>query len=119
MLPRCMVRTIAWIPRRGISAASPPTSLWHPIGLALDPAGSLWVTDFYNQRVLQFPRPGSTQADKAIQVLGQGKRFNTNTCGVTREALCGPTSISFDGLGDAFIVDGLNSRMLEYTAPGT
>jgi hypothetical protein len=92
------------------------SSLWHPIGLALDPRGDLWTTDFYNMRVLEFPPPSSVGADHAIQVLGQEGRFDTKKCGVTRQGLCGPTSIDFDTSGDAYVVDGINSRMLEYAA---
>jgi sugar lactone lactonase YvrE len=98
--------------RSGISASS----LWHPIGLALDPTGNLWATDFYNRRVLEFPPPEAGAGDRAIQVLGQNGRFDTKTCGVARQGLCGPTSISFDGAGDAYVVDGINSRVLEYKA---
>jgi hypothetical protein len=99
----------------GINASS----LWHPMGLAFDRGGDLWATDFYNQRVLEYPPPGAAGAGRAIQVLGQEGRFDTGTCGVGREGLCGPTSISFDPGDDAYVVDGLNSRMLEYIAPGS
>jgi sugar lactone lactonase YvrE len=101
--------------RSGISASS----LWHPIGLALDPTGDLWTTDFYNRRVLEFPAPNGAGEDRAIQVLGQNGRFNTKKCGIGRQGLCGPTSISFDVSGNAYVVDGLNSRVLEYTTSGT
>jgi sugar lactone lactonase YvrE len=96
---------------RGISASS----LWHPIGLSLDPAGDLWTTDFYNKRVLEFPPPNGVAADTAIQVLGQNGRFDTKVCVVAPQGLCGPTSISFDPSGNAYVVDGLNSRVLEYS----
>jgi hypothetical protein len=95
------------------------SSLWHPMGLALDSAGDLWATDFYNQRVLEYPPPGTLGADRAIQVLGQESRFDTSTCTAGRQGLCGPTSISFDAADNAYVVDGLNSRMLEYASPGT
>jgi DNA-binding beta-propeller fold protein YncE len=93
-------------------------SLWQPLGLAFDPEGHLWTTDFYDERVLEFPPPGSPDADHAIRVLGQGGRFDTTKCSVTRYGLCGPTSVFFDGSGDAYVVDGINSRVLEYAAPG-
>lgn len=94
----------------GVSASS----VWHPLGLAIDPGGNLWVTDFYNMRVLEFSLAGSTRSDLAIRVLGQRGQFSSNTCGVRKWALCGPTSIAFDQAGHAFVADGFNSRLLEF-----
>lgn len=94
----------------GVSASS----VWHPIGLALDPGGNLWVTDFYNMRVLEFSLAGGTRSAVAIRVLGQRGQFSSNNCGVQKWALCGPTSIAFDGAGHAFVADGFNSRLLEF-----
>ena len=73
---------------------------------------------FYNQRVLEYSQPKGA-AGGAIQVLGQEGRFDTSTCALGQQGLCGPTSISFDTAGDAYIVDGLNSRLLEYATPGS
>lgn len=97
--------------RDGVSASS----FWHPLGLAFDPTGDLWVTDFDNMRVLQFPLPGSNQDTLASQVIGQQGDFGTNGCGISATTVCGPTSISFDQSGHAFITDGLNSRVLEFS----
>lgn len=96
--------------RDGISAST----MWHPLGLALSPAGNLWVTDFDNMRVLEFPLPGAEQSTLASAVLGQQGGFDTNGCGVSASAVCGPTSISFDQSGHAFVADGFNSRVLEF-----
>jgi DNA-binding beta-propeller fold protein YncE len=91
------------------------STFWHPLSLAFDPAGSLWVSDFDNMRVLKFPVPDSGQATQASEVLGQQGDFATNLCGASAADLCGPTSISFDPSGHAFIADGLNSRVLEFS----
>ena len=96
----------------GVSA----TALWHPLGLALDQQGSLWVTDFRNMRVLHFPSPGSLDPTTPIGVLGQEGSFTRNACGTGAGGLCGPTSIAFDRADHAFISDGFNSRVLEYFA---
>jgi sugar lactone lactonase YvrE len=97
----------------GVTAAS----LWHPIGLALDPAGALWVTDFYNMRVLAFATSGNSAFPAAIQVLGQEGKFTTNGCHLGAQGLCGPTGISFDAAGHAFVADGFNDRLLAYFTP--
>jgi hypothetical protein len=99
----------------GISASS----LAHPIGLAIGPGGHLWVSDFRHMRVLDFPTPGSSAASIAVQVLGQRGSFETDGCAALADALCGPTSITFDSHGDAFVADGLNNRVLEYDAPSS
>lgn len=94
------------------------SSLWHPLGLALDPAGNLWVADFYNMRILQFPAPGSAGSIDAIGVLGQHGQFSTRICGLGAGAICGPVAITFDPAGHGFVADGLNNRVLEFFSPG-
>ncbi|MBV9280911.1 MAG: NHL repeat-containing protein [Chloroflexi bacterium] len=99
----------------GVSAIS----LWHPLGLAFGPDGHLWVSDFYNMRVLGYPAPGAAGSTSAVQVLGQRSSLETNHCAVFADTLCGPTSIAFDAQGHAFVSDGLNSRVLEFFAHGS
>lgn len=100
-----------WPNRGGVSAST----FYHPLGLALDPAGNLWVSDFDNMRVLMFPAPSTTGTTLATVVLGQGGDFASNRCGTTAETICGPTSVSFDASGNAFVTDGFNSRVLEFS----
>jgi hypothetical protein len=93
------------------------SSFRHPLGLALDPAGRLWVTDFYNMRVLAFPPAGNSPHSAAVQVLGQDGRFTTSGCHVDAQGLCGPTGIAFDAAGRAFVADGFSNRVLAYFSP--
>jgi DNA-binding beta-propeller fold protein YncE len=97
----------------GVSASS----FWHPLSLALDPAEKLWVTDFYNMRILGFPGLGSSEESTANQVLGQEGEFVTNACHLGAAGLCGPTAIAFDGAGHGFVADGFNNRVLEFFSP--
>jgi sugar lactone lactonase YvrE len=92
----------------GVSAST----FWHPLGLALDPTGQLWVTDFYNMRILEFPALGSSGETTANQVLGQEGEFVTNGCHLETAGLCGPTGIAFDAAGHAYVADGFNNRVL-------
>jgi sugar lactone lactonase YvrE len=93
------------------------TSFRHPMGLAFDPKGGLWVTDFYNMRALEIATPGSTPDTPAAQVLGQDGNMTTDGCQVSAEGLCGPTAIAFDAAGHALVADGFNDRILAYFSP--
>lgn len=94
----------------GVSASS----LWHPLGLTFDPAGNLWMTDYYNMRVLSFPAPAISRETRAGQVLGQEGQFTTNRCHLGPQGLCGPTGIVFDVFGHALVTDGFNNRVLAF-----
>ncbi|HEX6509245.1 MAG TPA: NHL repeat-containing protein, partial [Chloroflexota bacterium] len=91
-----------------------PSSLWHPIALALDPTRNLWVTDFYNMRVLEFSAAVGAGSTAASGVLGQAGSFTTRACGRTAQGLCGPYSVTFDIAGNAFVSDSFNNRVLEF-----
>jgi hypothetical protein len=100
-----------------------------PAGLALDTAGDLFVSDSGNNRVLEFNQPlatpnlttgaGDTIADK---VFGQKGNFTGGVCnpgtGVpTAESLCGPRGLAVDPIGDLFVADRENTRVLEFNQP--
>lgn len=93
------------------------TSFRHPMGLAFDPQGGLWVTDFYNMRALEVATRGSSPDTPAAQVLGQDGQLTTDGCHVSADGLCGPTGIAFDAVGHAFVADGFNNRILAYFSP--
>jgi sugar lactone lactonase YvrE len=96
----------------GVSASS----LFHPLGLAFGLDGHLWVSDYQNMRVLEFPAPNSGASTTAMRVLGQHSSFGTHGCAVLADTLCGPTSVTFDGAGHTFVADGFNNRVLEFSA---
>lgn len=97
------------------------------VGLAMDPAGALWVADAANNRILRYPadalRSGAN-GPAADLVLGQPD-FTTNRPvpsqeGVFRPAikdgLVQPAGIAFDSRGRLFVADALR-RVLVYTPP--
>ncbi len=104
-------------------------SMSAPAGVAIDKLGHLYVTDPFNNRVLEYNHP--TAADTAADaVFGQGGSFagsdcNFNSacgrvgCPAAPESLCGPSAVAVDGAGDAYIADSLNNRVLEYLSPLT
>ena len=49
-----VITTVAGTGSRGYSGDRGPAAeaqLWRPFGLAFDPAGNLWISDTYNNRV--------------------------------------------------------------------
>jgi sugar lactone lactonase YvrE len=87
--------------------------LREPEGVAFDGKGNLWVADSDNNRVLMYSPPFST-FEAASLVIGQGS-FTTGTAGTTATALHFPTVVAFDGLGNLWVADALNSRLLMYS----
>jgi sugar lactone lactonase YvrE len=82
-------------------------------GIGIDADGNLWVGDSGNNRVLEFPNVEGTIAKRAIRVIGQNG-FETNTVATTRNGLWIPVQPAFDPLGDLWVPDGNNFRVLEF-----
>jgi len=98
------------------------TNLNQPTGLALDPAGNLYVADTGNHRVLRFPRPfeqaslqGEVRADLAI---GQPALAGHAVEGASAFLMRQPTGIALPGRrGDLLVADTMNHRVLLFSAP--
>ncbi len=93
-----------------------------PGGLAVDSLGNLFVADTQNSRVLEFPAPfqsGISSGESAGQVFGQGGKFSTSSCNLggtspTAFSLCTPLGIFVDSVGNLWISDTGNNRVLVY-----
>jgi sugar lactone lactonase YvrE len=85
-----------------------------PIGLAVDQAGNLYVSEG-NNRVLRFARP-SLIGQPANLVVGQPNftTFACNTGGVSARSLCGPAGVAVDLADNLFIADTFNNRVLRF-----
>ncbi len=101
----------------------PPTDhgMCNPGGVALDATGNLFVADSNNNRVLEIASP-LTGTQSASLIVGQGNDFTTSGCNIgasapTASTLCAPAGLTLDVLGDLYIADSGNDRVLEYTAP--
>jgi sugar lactone lactonase YvrE len=93
-------------------------SLADPVGLAIDSSGGLYVADQLNNRVLHYPA-GSTTADR---VYGQLGSFTTNTAnkgGSSANSLSGPVGVAVDLLGNLYVADSTNHRVLRYPVSGS
>ena len=100
-----------------------------PNGIAIDPAGHLYVSDSDNSRVLGWLNVASfTNGQSADIEIGQpdfeigGCNRNVTACAQpggcpTAETLCGPSQLAVDSFGDLFVADSGNNRVLAFTNP--
>jgi sugar lactone lactonase YvrE len=96
------------------AAGASQTGLYSPGSLAFDPAGSLWVADTDNNRVLEYSAP-FTDGMQASAVLGQNN-FSSKASATTQTGMRGPTEVAFNKAGDLWVADSLNNRILEFTS---
>ncbi len=100
-------------------APDPPSaaSVNSAVGLALDGAGNLWVSDSDNNRVLMFTL-AVTRVDPsptAAKVLGQANFTTRNAPSPpTNASMSRPNGLHVDGSGDLWVVDTGNHRILRY-----
>ncbi|MDP1879374.1 MAG: hypothetical protein Q8K60_00375 [Parachlamydiaceae bacterium] len=85
-----------------------------PLRCFVDNSGSLWVSDYLNNRVLRFDnasvKPSSSSADA---VIGQTD-YNFNTSGTSSSKLKGPVGVFVDESGNLWVTDRLNHRVLMF-----
>ncbi len=101
----------------GVSA----TSLANPLSVAVDAQGNLYVADNGNHRVLEYTAPLSNGM-AANRVFGQGSSFTTalpNNGGISANSLNSPYAVALDTLGNLYVADAANNRVLEYNTPLT
>ena len=86
-----------------------------PVGAAFDSSGNLWVADFANNRVLEFQPPFATGMNASL-VIGQ-EDFVTRSSRISSSGLFRPTEPAFDSLGNLWVHDSGNNRVLEFRPP--
>ncbi len=100
------------------TSATPATTnagLRGPECIAFDASGDLWVTDTYNNRVLEFKPPFANGMTASV-VVGQAD-FVSSGAATTASGLSFPTGIAFDSSGNLWIGDSDNSRVLQFQPP--
>jgi hypothetical protein len=107
------------------ASPSAATLCFHSIGasgsgVTLDAGGSLWVADGGNNRVLRFPKQvDGTIAKTADLVLGQPD-FTAGgdwSFGDAMDRMHAPAAVRFDGMGNLYVADSENRRVLVFRAP--
>jgi sugar lactone lactonase YvrE len=101
----------------GTGSAVTAARLNFPSGLALDGAGSLWVADAGNQRVLRFSKPFSSGMSADL-VIGQNS-FTTRGAAATNVGMNNPIGVAFGPDGWLWAADSVNNRALGYAPPFT
>lgn len=90
-----------------------------PLRVFVDHNGSLWISDYLNNRVLRFDsasfRSSGTSADL---VLGQTS-FTTNSSGTTANKMYGPVGVFVDNNDRLWVTDRLNHRVLRFDNAST
>lgn len=114
-----------------------PNVLCQPAGLAVDAQNDLIVADQGNNRALVYLDPnnafhgtgtpgqaGDTTADFVFGQGPAGDTFNTSNCGAptgqvaeSASTLCAPQGVAVDGIGNVWIADTFNNRILEFNTP--
>jgi sugar lactone lactonase YvrE len=95
-----------------------PNGLDTPAGLAFDPQGNLYVSDFNNARVLRFPSPVGADAN-ANAVFGQAS-FTTRAVPAQASAstMAGPAGLSVDSSGNLYVAVPADNRILMFATSG-
>ncbi len=97
-------------------AGTSATNLSGPNRLAFDPAGDLWMSDSYNNRVLEF-QPPFTDGEAASVVIGQST-FSGSSGGLSATSFSFPIGIAVTSEW-LWVGDAGNHRILGFPAPFT
>ncbi len=109
----------------GVAGDPPPSdhAMCNPGGVAIDALGNLFVADSGNNRVIEIDAPlAGTQ--NASRVFGQAGDFTLSRCNrgsfsPAVSTLCAPAGLMLDVIGNLWVADANNNRVLEYAAPFT
>jgi sugar lactone lactonase YvrE len=95
--------------------ATTPSTLDQPNALTVDRAGTLYITDLGNSRVIYHKNPGSKFDGAAPDgVIGQ-PALNNSEANTTAQYLAFPSGgLDFDAAGKLWVVDSFNHRILRF-----
>jgi hypothetical protein len=87
------------------AAGRGPGEFSHPLAVAVDAAGDVYVADTNNNRIVKLTSGGTVLSEWGSAGSGDG-RFN------------GPSGIALDGAGDVYVLDGENNRVQRFDQNG-
>ena len=92
------------------------SSMCVPMGLTVDGSGNLYVADGFNNRVLEYNTPLTTDTI-ADRVFGTCGSFRFACVGVSASSLNDPTGVAVDNAGNLYVADNQNNRVIAYDQP--
>jgi hypothetical protein len=97
----------------GAPPATPTaTNLNTPMQIYVDGADNLWVADYQFNRVLRYPNASTAANGEAATLVFGQTSFGDGLPGVTNGTFNGPTGVYGDGLGNIYVSDNFNNRIL-------
>ena len=103
-------------PNRGTGIAA--NTMNSPSGVAVN-GTNVWVADTNNSRILEFTAPFTTGQDAAL-LLGQANAgvgsTNRASGAAAATSLALPSGVAIDGLGNIWVADASNYRVMRYPA---
>ena len=96
----------------GIAATSADLSF--PTGIAIDPAGNLFIVDAGNERVRKVDTSGNISTVAGTGIGG----FSGDGSAATSAQLAGPLGVAVDPAGNIFIADASNERVRKVDTSG-
>lgn len=91
-----------------------------PGAVAFDSSGHVYVVDPGNNRVLGYDilanLNNTSGAAAALMIFGQPNQFSNlqNNGGISRTSMSSPIGVALDSVGNLFVLDSENSRVLEF-----
>ena len=120
--PDGTITTVAGNGRYGFSGDGGPAanaSFWDPDGIALDPAGNLYVADQGNHRIRKIGPGGIVTTVAGSGPIGlEGGGFSGDGEPATNALLNEPFGVAVDGGGNLYIADQNNNRVRKVSPAG-
>ncbi|MCI1187805.1 hypothetical protein MON38_10270 [Hymenobacter sp. DH14] len=113
--PAGSVTTLAGMARQKGSAdgAGPAARFYHPVGVAVDAAGNVYVADNGNHAIRKVAPDGT------VTTLAGQARHHGGTDGPGSAArFLFPTGVAIDGIGNVYVADHLNCTIRKISASG-